>query len=117
MDEPNILDVKDLVVEFNTDLGVVRAVEHLDFQLKKGRILGLAGESGCGKSVTALSIMRLLPKPVSRMVQGQILLNGKDISRVPVDEMHNIRGKKNFHDFSGTHDRLKSRSQDRKTDD
>ena len=94
MNNPNILDVKDLVVEFTTDLGVVRAVEHLDFQLKKGRILGLAGESGCGKSVTALSIMRLLPKPVSRMVQGQILLDGKDISRVQVEEMHNIRGKK-----------------------
>ncbi|MBU0462622.1 MAG: ABC transporter ATP-binding protein [Proteobacteria bacterium] len=94
MDEQIILDVRELVIEFDTDLGVVRAVDHLDFQLKKGRILGLAGESGCGKSVTALSIMRLLPKPVSRMVQGQVLFNGQDISRLPVDEMHHIRGKK-----------------------
>ena len=94
MDEQTILEIRDLVIEFNTDMGLVRAVDHLDFQLKKGKILGLAGESGCGKSVTALSIMRLLPKPVSRIVKGQVLFNGKDISRIPVDDMHHIRGKK-----------------------
>jgi peptide/nickel transport system ATP-binding protein len=89
-----ILDVKDLVIEFSTDLGVVRAVDQVDFQLKKGRILGIAGESGCGKSVTALSIMRLLPKPVSQIVQGQILFDGQDILKLPINLMHHIRGKK-----------------------
>jgi len=92
--EQIILDVRELVVEFDTEQGVVRGVDHLDFQLKRGRILGIAGESGCGKSVTALSIMRLLPKPVSRVVQGQVLFNGRDISRIPKDEMYHIRGKK-----------------------
>ncbi|WP_457553789.1 ABC transporter ATP-binding protein [Desulfobacula sp.] len=94
MTEKIILDVKDLVVEFDTEAGVIRAVDQVDFQLKKGRILGIAGESGCGKSVTALSVMRLLPKPVSRMVQGQILFNGQDILTLPVNAMHLIRGKK-----------------------
>ena len=94
MDEQTILEVRDLVIEFNTDMGLVRAVDHLDFQLKKGKILGIAGESGCGKSVTALSIMRLLPKPVSRIVKGQVLFKGRDIFRIPVDDMHHIRGKK-----------------------
>jgi len=93
-DEHMVLDVRDLVIEFHTDLGVVRAVDQVNFQLKKGKILGLAGESGCGKSVTALSIMRLLPKPVSRIVQGQILFNGQDISKLAIHQMHHIRGKK-----------------------
>jgi len=66
-----ILKVKDLCVEFDTEAGVVRAVDQVGFMLEKGRILGIAGESGCGKSVTALSLMRLLPKPISKIVQGQ----------------------------------------------
>jgi peptide/nickel transport system ATP-binding protein len=89
-----VLDVSDLVVEFNTELGVVRAVEQVDFQLKKGRILGIAGESGCGKSVTALSIMRLLPKPVSQIVQGRAIFNDQNIFTLPVKDMHHIRGRK-----------------------
>ena len=89
-----ILDLKDLVVEFNTELGVVRAVDGVSFQLKKGRVLGVAGESGCGKSVTALSIMRLLPKPVSKIVQGKALFNNQNIFDLPVNDLQNIRGKK-----------------------
>ncbi len=89
-----ILDLQDLVVEFNTELGVVRAVDEVGFQLKRGRILGIAGESGCGKSVTALSIMRLLPKPVSKIVQGKAIFNHQNIFDLPVNDMHNIRGKK-----------------------
>ena len=89
-----VLDVSDLVIEFHTESGVVRAVEQVDFQLKKGRILGIAGESGCGKSVTALSIMRLLPKPVSQIVQGQAIFNNQNIFTLPVNDMHHIRGKK-----------------------
>ncbi|MCK5163565.1 MAG: ABC transporter ATP-binding protein [Desulfobacula sp.] len=94
MDEKIILDVQGLIVDFHTELGVVRAVDQVDFQLKKGKILGIAGESGCGKSVTALSIMRLLPKPVSRIVQGRALFNGRDIFKLPVSDLHHIRGKK-----------------------
>ncbi|MCK5696165.1 MAG: ABC transporter ATP-binding protein [Desulfobacula sp.] len=89
-----VLDVSDLVIEFNTESGVVRAVEQVDFQLKKGKILGVAGESGCGKSVTALSIMRLLPKPVSRIVQGSAIFNNQNIFTLPINDMHHIRGRK-----------------------
>lgn len=89
-----VLNVRDLKIDFHTELGVVSAVDQMDFQLKKGRILGLAGESGCGKSVTALSIMRLLPKPVSRIVQGQAIFNGQDIFKLPIKELHHIRGRK-----------------------
>jgi peptide/nickel transport system ATP-binding protein len=89
-----ILDLKNLVVEFNTESGVIRAVDNVSFQLKKGKILGIAGESGCGKSVTALSIMRLLPKPVSKIVQGKALFDQQDIFGLPVEDMHHIRGKK-----------------------
>ncbi len=94
MDDQPILEVKNLAVEFNTEQGIVRAVEQMDFQLRKGRILGLAGESGCGKSVTALSLMRLLPKPVSKIAQGSAFFHGQDIFKLPIDRMHHIRGKK-----------------------
>ena len=89
-----VLYVKDLVVEFHTELGVVRALDEVSFKLQQGKILGIVGESGCGKSVTALSIMRLLPKPVSKIVQGKALYNNKNIFELPVKDMHHIRGKK-----------------------
>jgi len=89
-----ILEVQDLCVEFDTEAGVVRAVDQVGFMLEKGRILGIAGESGCGKSVTALSLMRLLPKPISKIVQGQAFFNSKNIFDLPVDQMHHIRGRK-----------------------
>jgi len=89
-----VLDVSDLRIDFHTEQGKIRAVDQVDFQLKKGRILGIAGESGCGKSVTALSIMRLLPKPVSRIVKGRALYNDQNIYDLPVSDMRSIRGKK-----------------------
>jgi peptide/nickel transport system ATP-binding protein len=89
-----VLTVNGLSVEFATEAGVVRAVDNVGFELEKGRILGIAGESGCGKSVTALSIMRLLPKPVSRIVSGSVCFQGQDIFDLPVDQMYKIRGKK-----------------------
>ncbi|MCP4671938.1 MAG: ABC transporter ATP-binding protein [Desulfobacula sp.] len=92
--DDTILNLKNLVVEFHTELGIVRAVDDVNFKLKKGKILGIAGESGCGKSVTALSIMRLLPRPVSRIVHGKAIFNHQDIFKLPVKDMHNIRGKK-----------------------
>ncbi len=94
MDSEIILEVADLVIEFDTESGLVRAVDKVSFSLQKGRILGIAGESGCGKSVTALSIMRLLPKPVSRVVNGVVRFNGESVFDLPVEEMHRIRGRK-----------------------
>jgi peptide/nickel transport system ATP-binding protein len=94
LNQKPILTIKDLVVAFDTDQGVVHAVDRIDLQVQKGKILGLAGESGCGKSVTALSIMRLLPKPVSKIVNGTAYFQDRNIFDLTADDMHNIRGKK-----------------------
>ena len=90
----NILEVKNLVTAFDTESGRIRAVDDVSFAIKKQQTLGIVGESGCGKSVTALSIMRLLPKPAGIIESGQILFNGVDLVQLPADEMHEIRGKR-----------------------
>ncbi|RKX34906.1 MAG: peptide ABC transporter ATP-binding protein [Verrucomicrobia bacterium] len=87
-----LLEVRDLVTGFDTDAGLVRAVDGVSFTVPKGRTVGIVGESGCGKSVTALSIMRLLPRPMGRVLEGQILLEGKDLIQVEDEEMRQIRG-------------------------
>lgn len=92
-DEP-ILEIQHLVTSFDTEGGRVQAVSDVSFSLKKGRILGLVGESGCGKSVTALSIMGLLPKPAGFVEKGRILFNGADLVRLPAEKMHTIRGRR-----------------------
>ena len=92
MSEEVILKVRDLVTAFDTEAGLIRAVEGVSFGVRKGETLGLVGESGCGKSVTALSIMRLLPKPTGNIMNGRIIFNGKDIVSLPAEEMHHIRG-------------------------
>ena len=89
-----ILTVDHLVATFDTDAGRVRAVDQVSFSLKAGTILGLVGESGCGKSVTALSIMRLLPRPAGVIESGAIRLNGVDLVQLAPDEMHRIRGRR-----------------------
>ena len=89
-----ILEIKDLSVEFDTEQGRIRALDQVGFELKKGTTLGIAGESGCGKSVTALSIMRLLPQPMSRIVQGEAVFGDQDIFSLPVEKLHHIRGRK-----------------------
>lgn len=89
-----ILEVKDLVVKFNTDRGVVTAVNGVNFDLYKGRSLGLVGESGSGKSVTALSIMRLIPSPPGEIAGGEIKFNGVNLLDIPMPEMREIRGNK-----------------------
>jgi len=88
----NLLEVRNLVTGFDTDTGPVRAVDGVSFIVPKGRTVGIVGESGCGKSVTALSIMRLLPQPMGRILEGQVLLEGKDILRIEDEEMRRIRG-------------------------
>jgi len=92
--EEIILEVKNLVTAFDTEEGRIRAVDDVSFHIKKQQTLGIVGESGCGKSVTALSIMRLLPKPVGIIESGQILFNESDLVQLPADKMHEIRGKR-----------------------
>ena len=78
-----ILDVRDLKTYFFLRRGIVKAVDGVSFSLRRGEVLGLVGESGCGKSLTALSVMRLLPKGGAKTVGGQVLLNGDDILKRP----------------------------------
>jgi oligopeptide/dipeptide ABC transporter ATP-binding protein len=87
-----ILDVQDLRTYFDTDEGLVRAVDGVCFQLSRGKILGIVGESGSGKSVTALSIMRLIPRPPGRIAGGSIRLFGEDLLAKSEAEMRQIRG-------------------------
>ena len=90
MDE--LLRVSDLTVEFDTDEGVVHAVNQVSFSLKKGESLGVVGESGCGKSVTAMSIPRLIPSPPGRTVSGSIVFEGQELVGMPPKELRKIRG-------------------------
>ncbi|MCM3639063.1 ABC transporter ATP-binding protein [Sporosarcina luteola] len=87
-----ILDVKDLQTTFFTDSGKVPAVDHIDFHLRDGEILGIVGESGCGKSVTSLSIMGLVPSPPGKIAGGEIVYNGRDLIGLSEKEMRQIRG-------------------------
>jgi peptide/nickel transport system ATP-binding protein/oligopeptide transport system ATP-binding protein len=90
--DENLLEVKDLKTYFYTEDGVVPAVDGVSFSIKKGETLGIVGESGCGKSVTALSIMRLIQTPPGKIISGQILLNGEDLLKKTEKEMNDIRG-------------------------
>ncbi len=87
-----LLRVRDLVTAFRTERGEVRAVDRVSFDVAKGETLGLVGESGCGKSVTALSIMRLVAEPPGRIVSGEVLLEGRDLLKLPEREMRDVRG-------------------------
>ena len=89
-----LLEVKDLQTHFFTMDGIVRAVDGVSYDLEEGETLGLVGESGCGKSVSALSLMRLIPDPPGKIVNGEVLLDGEDILRIDMDDMRNIRGAK-----------------------
>jgi oligopeptide/dipeptide ABC transporter ATP-binding protein len=86
-----LLDVQDLAVEFDTEAGRVRAVDGVSFKVRAGETLGIVGESGCGKSVTALSILRLLPRPMGHIVDGRILFRGQDLVTVPDETIHQVR--------------------------
>jgi oligopeptide transport system ATP-binding protein len=89
----NLLEVRNLSTHFFTPDGVVHAVDDVSFELGYGETLGLVGESGCGKSVTALSLTRLVPDPPGRIVSGEILFEGVDILKKSRDEMRRLRGK------------------------
>ena len=89
-----LLEVKDLRVAFFTKDGVVNAVNGISYTLEQGDTLGLVGESGCGKSVSVLAMLRLLPEPPAKIMGGQVLLEGRDLLQIPLSRMHEIRGKK-----------------------
>jgi peptide/nickel transport system ATP-binding protein len=93
MAEQRLLDVKDLKTYFFTDEGVVRAVDGVDLYINQGETLGVVGESGCGKSVTALSIMKLIPQPPGKIVEGVINYNGVNLVTLAPNKMRKIRGK------------------------
>ena len=86
-----LLDIRNLSVVFDTESGMAKAVDNLSLSVEKGSVLGIVGESGCGKSVTSLSILRLIPPP-GRQVAGQVLLNGTDLATLPEEKMRSIRG-------------------------
>lgn len=89
-----ILSVNDLRTYFQTEDGVVKAVDGITFELKKGETLGIVGESGSGKSVTNLSVMRLIPEPPGKIVAGDIIFDGIDVRSLSIDEVRKIRGKR-----------------------
>lgn len=90
----SLLEVKDLKTYFYTDAGVGKAVDGVTFSLDKGKVLGIVGESGCGKSVTSLSIMRLVDQTTGRYEGGSIFFDGQDILQIPEKEMRKLRGNK-----------------------
>jgi oligopeptide transport system ATP-binding protein len=90
----NLLEVKNLRTYFETDDGVVKAVDGVSFELKRGQTLGIVGESGSGKSVTNLSIIRLIPEPPGKIVAGEVIFNGSDLLLVSNEAIRKIRGRR-----------------------
>ena len=89
-----LLQVKDLCTSFFTEDGVVKAVNGISYDIEEGETLGLVGESGCGKSVSALSILRLIPTPPGKIVGGEVIFEGQDLLKVDEDEIRHVRGNK-----------------------
>ena len=87
-----LLDVRDLRTYFHVMDGVVKAVDGVSFSVKRGQTLGVVGESGCGKSVTAMTIMRLLDVPPAEIASGEVIFGGRDILHIPEEEMRQLRG-------------------------
>ena len=88
----NLIEVKKLVTQFSGKNGTVTAVDGVSFSIKKGKTLGVVGESGCGKSVTSMSILRLIPSHSGKIASGEILFKGKDLTQITDKEMRQIRG-------------------------
>lgn len=88
----SLLEVKDLKTYFFTDEGVVKAVDGVSYDVREGETLGLVGESGCGKTVSALSILQLIPSPPGKIISGEILFDGNDLLKAGEDEIRHIRG-------------------------
>ena len=93
MNDGTLFKIRNLTVAFETEEGAFHAVEKVSFDLNKGEIVGLVGESGCGKSVTALSLLRLIPMPPGRIVSGSALFQGEDLLQAPSSRLRDIRGR------------------------
>src|ERR1700741_4461490 len=91
---PCLLEARNLSVNFNLRRGTLAAVRDVSFSLAEGETFGIVGETGCGKSVTALSILRLVPTPPARIAQGELIFEGEDLLRKTAREMEKIRGRK-----------------------
>ena len=89
-----LLEVRDLSVEYRTDMETVYAVNHVSFSLEKGKTLGLVGETGAGKTTTALALLRLLPERTGRVPNGEIIFEGRDLMGIKEGEMQLVRGGK-----------------------
>ncbi len=101
MDQKPILEIHGLRTEFKTDRGIVHAVNDVSFSLRKGETLGIVGESGCGKSVTNFSILKIILCPPGRITDGEVLYKNEDIFLKSDEEVRAIRGKQitmNYHD-------------------
>ncbi len=90
----NLLEVKDLRTYFETEDGLVKAVDGISFNLKRGETLGIVGESGSGKSVTNLSIIRLVPDPPGKIVSGEVVFDGQDLLLLSTESIRKIRGRR-----------------------
>lgn len=89
---PNILEVDKLITSFETERGLLRAVDQVSFAVPEGKTVGIVGESGCGKSVTAMSIVRLLPQPTGKILGGRVIFNGRDLVHASDAEIRRVRG-------------------------
>ena len=94
LNHPHLLDVQELKTYFYTFEGIAKAVDDVSFHVDRGEVLGIVGESGCGKSVTAQSVMRLIPQPPGKIVKGRMLFDGIDLARLTLEDMRTIRGKR-----------------------
>jgi peptide/nickel transport system ATP-binding protein len=94
MTDDTLLEVRDLRTHFNTDRGLFRAVDGISFDVRRGRTVGLVGESGCGKSVTSLSVMGLVPSPPGQVTAEALRFEGRDLLAMPADERRRLRGGK-----------------------
>ena len=88
----DLLEVKDLKTQFHTREGVVHAVNGVSYTLDEGETLGIVGESGCGKSVSVLSLLRLIPDPPGKIAGGQAMFQGRDLLKMTHDEIRHVRG-------------------------
>ncbi|MFM8321185.1 MAG: ABC transporter ATP-binding protein [Chloroflexota bacterium] len=93
MADDTLLSVKNLKTEFHTEDGTVHAVNGVSYDMKRGEVLGVVGESGCGKSVHAMSIMRLIPQPPGKIVDGEVTLDGRSLLKLSEAEMRHVRGR------------------------
>ena len=89
-----VLDVRDLHTYFFNRRGVTKAVDGVSFTLREGETLGIVGESGCGKTMTARSLLRIIPKPAARIVSGDVILDGENLVELSDEEMRHVRGSK-----------------------